>query len=307
MACVAPGPATRASRLAAADARWRLLAASRPDLQPAIDLQRQLVGVMLHLYDGLERGRVPRLSLPPGYLAAKLGRGVPALAGEPIQPPADLLGPALLHFCEALSRGGAGAAADHIHSAILGAGIDAGSLLAASLSRDRHAIQAGATRHGLSPDLLWLIAEMAASPFACVLQQTVMKPDSHPRLAAALDRWTHGYCPACGSWPALAEVLSGQPVLRCSFCSLAWTVPAETCAYCGEHPPQFETLTPEATPSGRGLQICRACLGYLKAVHVPGLSPFPLVTIADLETADLDAEAMERGFERPQLRELAAR
>ena len=87
MPYVALAPATRESRLAAAGARWDALLAVRPDLEPAVALQRQLIGLVVDLADTIEHGRLPRLSLPPKYLAAKLGRGVPALAGEPIPLP----------------------------------------------------------------------------------------------------------------------------------------------------------------------------------------------------------------------------
>jgi hypothetical protein len=36
---------------------------------------------------------------------------------------------------------------------------------------------------------------------------------------------------------------------------------------------------------------------------VPELSPFPLLSISDIETTDLDVAAMEHGYARPSLRE----
>jgi hypothetical protein len=40
---------------------------------------------------------------------------------------------------------------------------------------------------------------------------------------------------------------------------------------------------------------------------VPELSPFPLLSISDIETTDLDMAAMEHGYQRPQLRDFAAK
>ena len=135
MALVALEPATRESRLAAASTRWAALLDIRPDLEPAIALQRQLIGLVVDLADTVEHSRLPRLSLPPKYLAAKLVRGVPVLAGEPIPLPVGALRPVLVQLCEELSAGGAGAAADNIKTAILETLMEAGSLLAASLAR----------------------------------------------------------------------------------------------------------------------------------------------------------------------------
>src|SRR3984957_17388899 len=118
MAFLALERATRESRLAEAAGRWDPLVAARPDLEPAVALQRQLIGLVVDLAQTIEHARLPRLSLPPKYLAAKLWRGVPALAGEPIPLPVAALRPTLLRLCEELSKGGAGEAADHIRASI---------------------------------------------------------------------------------------------------------------------------------------------------------------------------------------------
>src|SRR5258706_6477968 len=100
MPYVALGPASRESRLAAADARWDAILCRRPDLGPAVALQRQLLGLVIELTDTFEHGRLPRLSLPAKYLAAKLAGGTPILIGEPIPMPVAHLKPALLQLCD---------------------------------------------------------------------------------------------------------------------------------------------------------------------------------------------------------------
>src|SRR6202049_3147607 len=107
-------PASRESRLAEAAVRWDALLAARPDLEPAVALQRQLIGLVVDLAQTIEHGRLPRLSLPPKYLAAKLSRGVPALAGEPIPLQVAALRPTLVRLCEELSAGGGGGGAARV-------------------------------------------------------------------------------------------------------------------------------------------------------------------------------------------------
>jgi len=303
--------AVKTELLEAARARWDALLAGHPDLAPAVELQRRLLSLVIEQADAIARGRLPRLSLPPRYLAAKLGRGVPVFAGEPIPIPVPQLAPMLVALCRELAEGGAGEAADHIREKIESGDIDAGSLLVASLSRDQHAIRAGAVHRGLAPDLVWLIAELAVSPFAHALQRSLfaqaVAPD-HP-LAAALAAWNHGYCAACGSWPALAEVAGGHRVLRCSFCANAWELSTYACVYCGDDGEGFVTAAPERpgeeTRTDRRVEVCSACGGYLKAIDVAALSPFPLLAIADMESMSLDMAAMERGYGRPPLKEFA--
>ena len=304
-----PAPAaTRESRLAAAASRWQAILAARPELAPAIALQQQLITLVVDLTETVERARLPRLSLPPRYLAAKLARGVPAFATEPIPLPVPVMTPALLSLCDELARGGAGEAAEHIKASIVETQMDAASLLVASFSRDQEAIRTGATHRGLSPDLVWLIAELAVSPYMHVLQSVLLSPAAgEPALAAALADWNHGYCPACGSWPALAEIHESHRVLRCSFCARPWELKTFSCVYCGTAGERFVIFAGSPDRPDRRIEICGGCGGYLKTVDVDELSPFPLLAIADLETMDLDMMAMEKGYRRPGLKEFKRR
>jgi FdhE protein len=298
---------SRAKLAESAEARWRQVAAARPDLAPALTLQRELLGHVMDAASVLDGGRLPRLSLPPKYVAAKLARGVPVLAGEPIPVPAPVLGPVAVRLADALAHGGAGEAADHIRETLESGKIEAASLLTASLHRDQAALRTGAAHRGLSPDLLWLVAELAVSPFAHALQRLLLGQPAAPELQSALDAWSHGYCPACGSWPAVAEVVGGHRTLRCSFCSAAWELPTYACIYCGESGERFVTAAPDEERKDRRVEVCSACGGYLKTVDLPELSPFPLLSISDIETTDLDVAAMEHGYARPALREFAKR
>jgi FdhE protein len=288
---------------ATAERRWRALRDVRPELEPAVELQRRLLALVIEVGRTLEGGRLPRLSLPPKYLAAKLVHGVPVLSGEPIPLPLPMLKPPLVGLCDALASGGAGETATHIRDAIAAGGIEPGSLLAASLARNQAAIRTGAVHRGLAPDLVWLVAELAVSPFVHLLQTTLLANTSDATLASALDEWDRGYCPACGSWPAIAEVVGGHRVLRCSFCSSGWELHSYACIYCGESGEKFVTAAPNDERKDRRVEVCTACGAYLKTVDFAELSPFPLLSISDMETTDLDVAAMEHGFARPPLKE----
>jgi len=292
-----------------AERRWRAVLAGRPDLAPALDLQRRLLRLVSDLAATLEAGRLPRLSLPPKYLAAKLARGVPVLAGEPIPLPVAVLRPALGQLCGALAEGGAGEAATHIRDAIVNGSFETGSLLTASLARNQAAIRTGASHRGLAPDLVWLVAELAVSPFVHALQRSLFghARDASADLQLALDAWNRGYCPACGSWPALAEVVGGHRTLRCSFCSSAWELSTYACIYCEESGEKFVTAAPDEERKDRRLEVCSTCGGYLKTIDLAELSPFPLLSISDIETTDLDVAAMEHGYQRPALKDFASR
>jgi FdhE protein len=293
------------SVLDTAERRWGAILESRAQLAPAIDLQRRLLTLVRDLAGAIERSRMPRLSLPPKYLAAKLARGVPVFTNEPIPLPVPLMRKTLVDLCHALAEGGAGDSAAHIGDAIAGGSIEAGSLLSASLARNQAAIRSGAIHRGLAPDLVWLVAELAVSPFVHTLQHALFDNPADAALRTALEDWNQGYCAACGSWPALAEVVGGHRTLRCSFCSSGWELNHYTCIYCGESGEKFVTAAPDDARKDRRVEVCAACGGYLKTIDLTELSPFPLLSISDIETTDLDVAAMEHGYARPPLREFA--
>jgi FdhE protein len=307
MPCVTIPAVSRENLLDSAERRWRALNEARPDLEPALALQRRLLTLVIDLAAALEGGRLPKLSLPPKYLAAKLTRGVPVLAREPIPLPVPVLAPTLLKLCDALADGGAGDAARHIRETIESGNIEPGSLLTASLTRNQAAMRTGAAHRGLSPDLVWLVAELAVGPFVNALQRLLLGNVGSAELRSALDAWNHGYCPACGSWPAVAEVPGGHRTLRCSFCSSAWELPSYACIYCRESGEPFVTAAPNEDRKDRRVEVCSGCGGYLKTVDVPELSPFPLLSISDIETTDLDIAAMEHGYARPALKDFGSR
>jgi FdhE protein len=298
-------PVSRENLLESAHKRWQAIREARPDLEPALVLQEELLTRLIDLATALAAGRLPRLSLPPRYLAAKLSRGVPALAGEPIPLPVANLTPTLFELCDALAAGGAGEAATHIRESMDSGRLEAASLLNASLRRDQAALCTGAVHRGLSPDLMWLVAELAVSPFAHALQQMLFAGVGAGDLREALDGWNHGYCPACGSWPAVGEVAGGHRTLRCSFCSCAWELETYACIYCQDSGEGFVTAAPDAERKDRRIEVCSSCGGYLKTIDVPELSPFPLLSISDIETTDLDVAAMEHGYGRPPLKDFA--
>jgi FdhE protein len=306
---------SRDELLPAANQRWEAVLTDRPELGAAVKLQRRLIELVIGLKQTIEGGRLPRLSMPPKYVAAKLSRGVPALSGEPIPLPVQALTGVLISLCGELAAGGAGEVADHIRSAIESRQLDAGSLLAASLSRDQGAIRTGAVHRGLAPDLVWLVAELTVGPFAYALQRAVFADAGHqtqsdtPRadnpVRLALHGWSHGYCPACGSWPAMAEVVGGHRTLCCSFCAAAWELTTYACVYCAEEGEPFVTAAPDEERKDRRVEVCSSCSGYLKTVDVIEMSPFPLLSIGDLETMDLDMAAMDHGYAKPAMKDFA--
>lgn len=295
-----PSDFPRGAGLAEAERRWNRLAAADPSLRSAIDLQRALVSRSVQLFETIRTTGLPS-GFEIGRLRSKLEQGVPLLHGEDVTLPVGPLTDALLDFCRTLERSGAGTSAGHISEAIESKRLDAASLLKASLARADCDIRDGSIQLGLAPDLLWLTAELAVSPYAHFLQQslTAILPEG------TFSTWDHGHCPVCGSWPALAERRAGRRALRCSLCAASWSLSRDCCIYCGEQDLAFSVATPDAGRPDCQLETCRRCAGYLKVLVRAAAIDFPLITVEDLATTDLDRSAMERGFHRPPLKKIS--
>ncbi|MGE3956733.1 MAG: formate dehydrogenase accessory protein FdhE [Vicinamibacterales bacterium] len=291
-----------------ANRRWEGMLQVKPELGPAVALQRRLIGVVADLTATLAAGRPPRLSLPARYVTTKLRSGIPALTGEPVPVPVEQLRPALNGLVTALADGGGGEATRLIRVALDEGKVDAGALLTLTLRREQALLRSFATKAGLGHDLLWLVCDLAVGPFAHALLQTVLgdAPPGSP-LRAALDEWSRGYCPHCGSWPAYAEHRGTCRRLRCSFCAAAWDLPFGSCVYCGAADAAPASVVPDDRRPARGVESCTSCRGYIKLVDEPASLPFPLLPLVDLDSMDLDILAMQRGAARPAIRQFARR
>lgn len=288
--------------LAAAERRWTDLGATRPDLAPAIALHRALVRRQVETA-ALLATEIPLPAPDPARLAAKWARGQPAWSREALVLPEARLGRLALDLAAVLAdTPTAGDAAGRLHRALAeGHQVRIETLLLAVFTRDAPRVRAGAEQLGLAADLLWLVGELALVPFVTLLAAAWSEEACRHRVSAtALAAWARGYCPFCGSWPALVERCSHLH-LRCSFCGAAWPFDSKRCVHCGAGGPTVRMLAPDPTRPGRAIATCDGCGTYLK--HVAATSPTPALLLAtlDLATADLDSLAAARGYGRPSL------
>jgi formate dehydrogenase maturation protein FdhE len=283
-------------------ARWAEIARNFPDLEPALALQQRMLRILLDAAQQLDGDTAEPLAISSDAVLGKWMRGVPALRNAATSIPPRLK-EALPALCDVLVEGGAGDAVQHVRSALAKREIDADSLLRVSLARNEKAIRTSALHMGLSPDLVWLVGELGSSPLAHHVQKRLLGRED---LAQALSGWDRGYCPCCGSWPALIEVLNESRLLRCSFCAASWELTSKRCVYCANAADNFVTAAPDVSRRNRRLDLCGTCGSYTKVIEVIAATPFPLLAIEDLATVDLDQGAMAREYGRPKLFDLDA-
>ena len=185
--------------------------------------------------------------------------------------------------------------------------LDVGPFLQSALDGDAQAIARAAAERDLDPSALTQLLELALQP---VLWEAAARCAS----ITDLDRWDRGYCPVCGAWPALAELVGPERrrVLRCGRCGTAWSWLILLCPYCGNDDHRtLGTLTaassvrPGAASPTRGephaerVDTCERCHGYVKAIGT--FTPHPAVGLAaeDVASIHLDLGAREAGYTRP--------
>jgi FdhE protein len=110
--------------------------------------------------------------------------------------------------------------------------------------------------------------------------------------------WTKGYCPMCGSWPALSflKEKEGQRWLKCSFCAQEWRFMRTACPFCGnEDHEQLELLFSEDRKTER-VETCSRCKRYIVGIDLRDRLDEPVMEVIPLALVYLDILAQEQGF-----------
>lgn len=288
-----------------ADARWTQLAAASPNLVRAVALQRRTLGTQFDLLREAGTYVAASPAPPETRVLSHLADGLPVLRADIGPLPVNMLTPVMADLGAAITGATGYAAARRVADALGSGAVDPARVLALVYQRDQEGVTQLASDHALVVDMLWLLADLVLAPIVHLQQRAALRetePDSPVR--EALERWERGYCPACGSWPALAEFFFGERLLRCAFCACTWRQSTDQCCFCGERGEGFATVVPDRERPGRRLELCRACGGFLKTMDVEQVTPFPILAIEDLGSSDLDQAALHHGFKRQPLKRL---
>jgi len=237
--------------------------------------------------------RAWRLAVPeaPPSPKAPPDAAAPLLAGATLTPDARLVRRWVRRLAETAAAAGGGAAA---LTGVARADDDAlAELLEGGLAQDSARVSALAARLGVEPQALGAVAAVAPAPLLRACGERWREHLAGP--------WTHGYCPLCGAWPALAEArgLERARRLRCGRCAADWAIAWLRCAYCStDDHERLGSLVSERL-SQVTIDTCGACRGYLKTVTTLGPTPADELGLLDLATVELDVAALEQDYRRP--------
>ena len=118
--------------------------------------------------------------------------------------------------------------------------------------------------------------------------QTELPPQGH---------WQKGYCPVCGSQPALSILAQeGQRYLVCGFCRHQWAVRRIFCPFCENEDASTLGYFFAADEKEYRVNTCQNCHKYIKTIDIRQMTrPFyaPLEAIL---TTHMDMQAEQAGF-----------
>jgi FdhE protein len=169
----------------------------------------------------------------------------------------------------------------------------------------RFDMNSAGARHGAIGSLLDRGSFVASDPgFFQFLGWTVLARHLRPLvLAFALwreeDRWVLGYCPFCGSAPAMAQLSGIDPGklrrLQCGYCNTRWRFLRTGCPFCENSDGHKLAGIDVEGEGGLRIDYCEACNGYLKTYHGEGNEA---LLLADWTSLHLDVIASDRSLKR---------
>jgi FdhE protein len=265
------------------------LLAKRPAYKPMLLFYKDL---FVHQEAARRQCQPPELHLEKDLIRLKHKENFPLIRMDEFRIDTACSANLLQTVCEIIQRHETGLS--DCAAAILQAGpdrVDIGRLSRAVLETDDPAIQRAAERLNIDSRSLAFVIYASIRP--CLVKYA-------RHLAAQLPEgttWINGYCPVCGSYPALAVLdEEGRQNLHCQFCWQAWTVKRLFCAFCNNADSKQQRYFYSETESNLRVNVCDKCGTYLKVVDLRK-TDYPLYPpLEQVSTLHLDIKAREEGY-----------
>lgn len=117
------------------------------------------------------------------------------------------------------------------------------------------------------------------------------------------DRWSEGFCPICGSLPAMAYLRKddGKRILWCQFCDTQWSFMRLKCPFCSNDDHKTLRYFFADENDARRVYVCDKCKKYLKTIDQRKLDQPEALDLGweSLSTLALDLAAQNEGFVSP--------
>jgi FdhE protein len=173
-------------------------------------------------------------------------------------------------------------------------------------SEQEEAIWRSFLEHEWEPWEEWVDTEELDIPALLFLARSCLRPslewvaedllNRHPLTA----NWLRGYCPMCGSLPALLFLRGeGERMAYCSWCGSTWGLHRLQCPTCdNRYHESLGYFEVENEPHYR-VHYCRLCKSYFKLIDTRERLNFPYLPLEEWTTLHLDLLARREGWQMP--------
>lgn len=269
--------------------RWAAaeLKAVRPAYRDLLDFYAEIFAAQ---EDARPRVRLEPFTLSPDRVRIKLKEGFPLIQVSEMRFDAGTTPELLKELCRiAVDRRSelAGAAERLLkHSA------EIPPLFQSVLHEDASRVTQAATAMGVDTKSLSFFLYHSLRPSLCRCEHELSS------YLAGAPAWEAGYCPICGSLPALAWLEGdGQRFLYCSFCWHKWPVVRVLCPFCRSRDPERLSYIYSEDETDYRLDVCNTCRKYIKTVDTRNLARGCYPPLEQIASLHLDIKAAEAGFE----------
>jgi FdhE protein len=149
-----------------------------------------------------------------------------------------------------------------------------------------------AAERGLDTTVFLFLIQMSARP-------SIEEGMEQLRSGVDSENWRRGYCPVCGSLPALT-LLRGEGRKRyslCSYCGCEWRIDRLSCPVCdNKEQESLKYFSGEGEEACR-IDLCDQCRHYIKTIDYGNLEASD-PCLEDLATIHLDIVAVQKGYRR---------
>ncbi len=171
--------------------------------------------------------------------------------------------------------------------------LDSSALFSSILKEDDTYLDDVARRLHVDKRILTFAAYSSIKPSLCICAE---------QLAAYLDQeatWEKGYCPICGSPPALSILQGegGERHLLCSFCGHEWRTYRIYCPFCENRDQKTLHYFFGEQEKDYRVDVCDKCKKYIKTIDVRQMKHPVYPFIEQICTLHLDMMAQEQGLE----------
>lgn len=183
--------------------------------------------------------------------------------------------------------------AKRLHNAVKRGDLETSRLFEAVLVENENDLETLAREIGVDKKILAFIAYSCVKPSVCVHAEQLSTA-----YLGEEGTWGKGYCPICGSPPAVSILRGegGQRVLVCALCAHEWQADRIYCPFCENTDSEHLAYFFSETEKECRVAVCDKCGKYIKTIDARQVERPVYPFIEQVASIHLDMMAEERGF-----------